>query len=1211
MGTIHRAYDRLAGRDVAYKRLRVSDEADRPRLSALFQREYDTLARLAHPNIVAAYDYGFDDGGPYYAMELLAGDDLTKLAPLPWRESARLLRDIASALALVHARKLLHRDVGPNNVRISADGHAKLLDFGALTSFGTPTEVVGTPGFMAPECLTTEALDQRTDLYSLGALAYWMLTRRLAVRAHSIDDLPEAWDHSIAPPSTVLLRTQESGGSLPETDLPRAFDELVLSLLQRDRDGRPRSASDVIERLATLAELGPEQHETRVASSYLQHTPLCGRASAVAALRTTLSEVVQGHGATLVIDAAGGAGRTAMLEQLAIEAELSGAAVLRAEGKVHTGPLGLIRHLVHTGVATSPELAPLRNDITRSSLPPALAPDTRKQSPLETAERHARVMASMQAALLQMAMQAPLVLLIDDADSADAQSLGLLAALSQVLSRHRILLAVSRLAGPASSDAMTVLVSGARVFSLAPLSRADVGELAGHIFGDVPNVSRIAGWLHDESGGSPASCISLVRTLLARGDVRYARGTFIVPTELEPGLLQESANELVVEGLNQLPPAALDVAQLLSLSDGALSIEQLSRATGRSSPETFVSVAPLLERKLLLESGGQLAFASSALRVALTDSIESHEACVLHLALARMRAAEPEGTLLDRYAAGLHYIRAGATYELEGARLIGETARGRNYEVALSAASVRYLEAALRVYRGQHVPDRELLDLLVPLCVAGFYGDIDAQRRHLDPTMRALYAATGLDLATRLKRVLGTRLALIVGLLCAMVWRRLRPPRLHRRKVLENVESLINVASTATASAASIMEQSEAARSAAWLAPFSATSPHSAMQVARQFCLAVSELPAGRASSASARLEQVMSALAMPVRGMDERVREQMLSGCLNGLAQANIEARPESALASADKLARRGAFFAPHAELARMLYHGFRGAIVETERHRARTEELALRGGISWSALVLLTMRDHQLSLLTRNVNTLVRAASELSRSARLGPWLTALHALAEADLLVFRGQSAEAVVAYERLLETDGVPSNTFSVLSYGMYARALCETGRASRAVALCETTLARFDREREPQAMYGRQLLEQQLALAQAELGMFDASCTSLDALLARAEQENDDNPLRLGGLHRDRALVSALMGDAPRFEQSFAEMRRWFARTKNPWLLQQCDALLLRAESAGVRPSTLRAGRPELDGDADDLDGSTFVGSDRGGAPDSATRTQRR
>src|SRR5690349_21251852 len=87
MGVIYRAYDRLAGREVAYKRLVVANESSRARLTQLFQREYDTLARLAHPNIVETFDYGNDHEGPYYTMELLTGRDLTAVAPLAYREA--------------------------------------------------------------------------------------------------------------------------------------------------------------------------------------------------------------------------------------------------------------------------------------------------------------------------------------------------------------------------------------------------------------------------------------------------------------------------------------------------------------------------------------------------------------------------------------------------------------------------------------------------------------------------------------------------------------------------------------------------------------------------------------------------------------------------------------------------------------------------------------------------------------------------------------------------------------------------------------------------------------------------------------------------------------------------------------------------------------------------------------------------------------------
>ncbi|MFW6087583.1 MAG: serine/threonine-protein kinase, partial [Myxococcota bacterium] len=184
MGSVHRATDVSTGRDVALKRLTPSETDTRE----LFEREYRTLARLRHPRIIEVYDYGVHEGRPYYAMELLPGEDLRGLAPIEPRQACRLLRDVAASLALLHARRLLHRDVSPRNIRSAEDGRAKLIDFGAVVSFGANDQVVGTPPCIAPETLRGEALDGRTDLFSLGAVAYWALTGRHAYPSRRLQD---------------------------------------------------------------------------------------------------------------------------------------------------------------------------------------------------------------------------------------------------------------------------------------------------------------------------------------------------------------------------------------------------------------------------------------------------------------------------------------------------------------------------------------------------------------------------------------------------------------------------------------------------------------------------------------------------------------------------------------------------------------------------------------------------------------------------------------------------------------------------------------------------------------------------------------------------------------------------------------------------------------------------------------------------------------
>ena len=143
----------------------------------MLQREYQTLVTLRHPHIIQVYDFGVDEQGPYYTMELLDGADLRSKSPLSWRDVCAYLREVASSLALLHSRRLLHCDVSAANIYLTREGRAKLLDFGTLASFGRNTVIAGAAPMIAPEVLRREELDQRVDLYALGATA----TTRFAV----------------------------------------------------------------------------------------------------------------------------------------------------------------------------------------------------------------------------------------------------------------------------------------------------------------------------------------------------------------------------------------------------------------------------------------------------------------------------------------------------------------------------------------------------------------------------------------------------------------------------------------------------------------------------------------------------------------------------------------------------------------------------------------------------------------------------------------------------------------------------------------------------------------------------------------------------------------------------------------------------------------------------------------------------------------------
>src|SRR4051812_30069374 len=200
MGEIWRARDKRIGRDVAVKVLpALAGGEDQIRR---FEQEARAAGALNHPGLVTIYDVGVTDGAPYIVMELLEGETLREAlgdivgSSLPLRKALDYAIQIASALAVAHEKGIIHRDLKPENIFVTADGRVKILDFGLaklatdatdgdgrnrtgrhLTSSGM---VVGTPGYMSPEQVRAHTLDHRTDIFSLGAVLYEMISGRRA-----------------------------------------------------------------------------------------------------------------------------------------------------------------------------------------------------------------------------------------------------------------------------------------------------------------------------------------------------------------------------------------------------------------------------------------------------------------------------------------------------------------------------------------------------------------------------------------------------------------------------------------------------------------------------------------------------------------------------------------------------------------------------------------------------------------------------------------------------------------------------------------------------------------------------------------------------------------------------------------------------------------------------------------------------------------------
>jgi eukaryotic-like serine/threonine-protein kinase len=260
MGEVYRARDTRLGRDVALKILPESFARDADRLRR-FEQETQAVAALNHPNILAIYDVGQNNGTPFLVSELLEGESLREMleqGTIPQRKAIEYGVQIAQGLAAAHEKGIVHRDLKPENLFINKDDRAKILDFGlakqtskegpdtngrtltsAHTSAGT---VMGTASYMAPEQVRGEAADPRTDIFAFGAVLYEMLSGQRAFRR----DTP-------AETMTAVLREDAPDLADPSRLVSPALDKIVHRCLEKNPDQRFQSAKDLAFALSALS----------------------------------------------------------------------------------------------------------------------------------------------------------------------------------------------------------------------------------------------------------------------------------------------------------------------------------------------------------------------------------------------------------------------------------------------------------------------------------------------------------------------------------------------------------------------------------------------------------------------------------------------------------------------------------------------------------------------------------------------------------------------------------------------------------------------------------------------------------------------------------------------------------------------------------------------------------------------------------------------
>ncbi|MDZ4767249.1 MAG: protein kinase [Chloroflexota bacterium] len=616
MGTVHRAVDRLTGRTVALKLVKISPDRLRygsysaegdPRL--MLAREFRILSSLRHPHIISVLDYGFDDvhgnRQPYITMELLENaHTLTDNAHhLTVEQKIDLLAQILQALMYLHRRGILHRDLKPANVLV-IDGQVKVLDFGlSITNEqASREELAGTPGYMAPELWIGNPASKRSDLYALGVIAY-----RLFAGQHPFDlsDLRILYNQvtKMQPDWSVL-------------GVEAGIAAIVERLMSKDQFERYDEAGEVIQALrdVTGQALSVETAATR--ESFLQAAAFVGRQKEMRALLEKLGEALDGQGSAWLIGGESGVGKSRLTDELRTRALVNGFLVLRGAGADDSRPLF---YLLRDALAWLTLIAEPddRDAAVLKTIVPEIAQLLGREIPdppiVSPQAAQARLLVTVEALFRGMCAGAtpqPMLVLLEDLHWADTESLMILDRLTRVVTGLPIFII-----GTYRDDEnpnLPALLPSATVIHLDRLDEREIAMLIEGMLGDVGRNPELLRLIRTETEGNAFFLVETLRALAEEAGGLDDIGSKPLPMHVLTGGVQG----IVQRRLSRVPENARLLLRCAAVIGRTLDLEvlhEMLKSFGKESKMDYW-LSDCADAAVLEVQDGQWRFGHSKLR---------------------------------------------------------------------------------------------------------------------------------------------------------------------------------------------------------------------------------------------------------------------------------------------------------------------------------------------------------------------------------------------------------------------------------------------------------------------------------------------------------------------------------------------------------------------------------------------------------------------
>ena len=678
MGTVYEVYDQVSREKRALKLLSQKLNTDEALMQ--FKQEFWFMTRLQHANIIQVYEYGvLEDQKPFITMEIVPGQELIELGTLDEATAYPILMQTARALGFIHSRQLVHSDIKPENLRLRPDGSVKLMDFGLMQAMGTRStgQLTGTVAYMPPEVPQRGLITEASDIYSLGVMAFELLTGQQPFQADSVLELIKA--HISAP--IPLPRTLN-----PE--ISEDLQRIILKMMAKSVDDRYQNTAELLSDLAQASGLDSGLDTEQEKTAYLSSHVLVARDQELSHLDQALEALNQKESCGVLIGAPAGVGKSRLIEEFNIQVQLAEIPFCQGicveQGMSPYEPM--IQALNQLIPHSPPQLLLQYGPVLAHLLPRLTEQGIRPQANFDPINQKITLFEHLTDWLKAIAKQRPLVLFVDDLHWADMATLELFNYCVREVQNTSILMLGSFRDDEiqANSPLWQLIEEAAASFlKLQPFSPEQTSELIEKMLRDVSFPTDFIDYFYGATSGNAFFIREMLRYLMEENLIRQIKGKWLIPDNYPEWELPTSIGDTIKHRLKRLSETAVTLIQQVAVVGKRIEFPLLQQLFAREEG-LFDTLEELIERQFLTREPEAFVFPHDRVRETLYQNLDTESRRNIHQKVGEWLEAQGEAIASlayhfkngrDRVKAMTYLMQAGSesSVRMEATQLMHES----------------------------------------------------------------------------------------------------------------------------------------------------------------------------------------------------------------------------------------------------------------------------------------------------------------------------------------------------------------------------------------------------------------------------------------------------------------------------------------------------------------------------------------------------------